>query len=441
MNKIFLVCMISCVSLCGTSIVDSKNNLHHVNKQKCDEVTDNREKKNLKRKYESKSKKYTLYCVKQDQSKSDSVESDNEEDVKSKKKYNPSYIKMKNLLPGLNNFDTMGFVRQNKSNINFIKNAIYPKKLPNMVISDEVSLRKWKEVVNAFITIFSKFFKFYSSEDFEFNKLDIFEHVKTVEDLDYYLEQVIMKLQSIKLNIPLNEYENSLVYTKHIAYVLSQKDFSIRTLMGHLLFYSNLLHLEMDIKSLTVLLLHKINKNRIFLEEIKSIVLTVFYLYPTEEYELNNKEYVKDLGMFISKMILLIDVTNYYKQTEESSKLCVQRIRYLITRNLILYYSKNNTLRRANLLISKKTRVFKLIEDNPSLKMPIDPYNFLFMNFLLAKYMDIVSIFCEPVLNLKSNEKLSKHYNKMGFSYLVKSIERLYRLGDFILESMKIKNI
>ncbi|KAF9764529.1 hypothetical protein NGRA_0487 [Nosema granulosis] len=436
-----LPCLTFYFYICETASDDSntkQNDIYIINY--CNDITSNKEIKQQKRKYESSFEEDLPPNRKQNLNRSEALVDRNEErtcileeNVKLKNTKISSHFKMKEILPKLAGLNIQYFVHQDKFNRSFIKSVIPNNKLANIVLSDVLSLSKWKEVVNIFIIILNKYYKFSSSENFEFNILD---REITVEDLDSYLSEFLLNMKTVKLDIPQNELNRSLLYTRNINFFLSQERFNINIITNILYNYSNILSLGTTIKDLIVLLLHKIKTNRIVLDEIISVILTVFYQYPTEEYEINDAEYVEDLKLFISKIIILIDVANYAKYSDKTSKMFIRNVNHMIARSLIIYYTKNNTQSRLYRILNKKLRVESLIEANSALRLPISPEDMIFMDFILAKHTDIVKNFCEPVLILKYNEKLNKNYYKLGYSYLIKAIENLYNLGYSIIDNL-----
>ncbi|KAF9764528.1 hypothetical protein NGRA_0486 [Nosema granulosis] len=345
-------------------------------------------------------------------------------------------FKTKDILPGLKNLDIEDFLQRNINNSN--SKSTYVKN-DNVFDSNEIldrhSFYKWKEVVNAFFIILSNFLKFACPEHVEYNEFEIFENMKTVEDLDRYLSQFMDRLKKTDLNIPPYKYNKPLFYTDDFIEPLKQEQFNIRSFMNILYHKSVYFGSGSSIGDLTIFLLHKINSNRIFLEEIKSVVLMIFHQYPTEEDELKDLENIKDLKIFVSKIIILIDLVNMFNPFEKTFKCCIRNINNLIVRILLDYLYKNDINKELNAVLKKKERIEILIREMPSLKIPIETLNLIFIDFLVSKGKDNVFNFYDPIFNLQYNRNIVKDYNELGYSYLLKAIDILYKLGDFALKN------
>ncbi|KAF9758208.1 hypothetical protein NGRA_3241 [Nosema granulosis] len=438
-----MVLLSSYLSICLTSNEKFISKQNYISRQVyCDNITDNKESIFKKRKYNPITNEGTSLYVEHYQNRTEKNEKEQEtensyayeQNQNTKKAKRLIYFEMKNIIAELKNLNTDIYADEN-SNCHPCREYYinHGKILPIVVKSDKVSLKKWKEVTNVFVMIFGKFYKFLMSQNFEFNSFEIFECKKTVENIDSFLSSVMDELMPMKLILPPNTYKGYFIRIEEFNKILCDKKYKVHGAMLHLSIYAKKLSRDMNFRDLIILLLHKIKNNNFLFHEIKSVILTVFYQYPTEEFELKDEEYVDDFKSIVSKIILLVETANYRKNCVEESERCVKNVNHLISRNLLLYFSKYNVIRREKRLKNCKETIIELIGTSSYSIIPIDPYNLIFIDFMLGKN-NIVYNYCEPVLILKYNEKYKKYYNESMYSYVIKAIERLYTMVDIILK-------
>ncbi|KAF9764531.1 hypothetical protein NGRA_0489 [Nosema granulosis] len=106
-----------------------------------------------------------------------------------------------------------------------------------------------------------------------------------------------------------------------------------------------------------MILLHKINNSKYMLEEIKSVVLMVFYRYPTSEKEIYNSKHVNEFKVFVSKIILLIGVANLVDPSDNMSECYIQNVNIIISRSLMNFQRRKPSRKNFNQAVKKNRKL------------------------------------------------------------------------------------
>lgn len=308
------------------------------------------------------------------------------------------------------------------------------RRLPFLVMKDFRSKEMWLKVTSAFKKIIKSYSKYLLGEETDLDHLEKEHSFESIETVDFFHSSLLnfIKIENFQSDRFKDEFY-SLETDSLFSFRLSQRALKTDNAVS---FYRavNSQPINYDLEDLTSFLLYKIATNKMNLVEIKSIILTVFYNFPSDNGKLNSDDHISKLKCLIVKTIILINQANetIYEFSVKYKNEELQSINDFLVKILCYYLCGNRSdLNYLERFRRKKNEIKKY----NSLDILVQHDDFIFFCWIF-KSLEIVKNFILPVIELQE----CPDFEKTTFFYLVRGVQRLNKLGDLILKSAKHLN-
>ncbi|KAF9763776.1 hypothetical protein NGRA_1052 [Nosema granulosis] len=299
---------------------------------------------------------------------------------------------------------------------------------PSIVSCKTVSIRRNAFIIENIITILKNIYSVCLFEDLNYSYLTMLKDTNIVEKtintiINNIKKEKIKSVQAISISIPQKDMQD-------IVGLMIGRTSDILETFTKITRYAFVLSKNNSTKVLIQTLLSEVKNFQSEIQELNSMILTIFLKYsPNEE--------CKNLKVFISRLAIILHITNYL-QSKSCSKVAILKKIFLIVFRAFVKYSYCEWNIESDRILEEYFNVKKVIKQeqnkNPQIETPVNPDGLLVFEVLGYKMKQICDFFVKPLHKLCQTAEHTREFEELEYFNLVKSLQQIYEIGDFLTD-------